>query len=332
MCRLCGTSQHLECYGWASFPGVRLPDEHFCYSCLLLPREPEVNASMGTLVYKRLALSHILENNPADASALMRAMHLSDKVTGDHEIFNSIIDELQHENYLTRSGTTIMAMMDAESSALALRNYINPLAQISHHFAALKDREKEKDRERAIVSAVRKYTAGRAYLPGHDIEYSQENVEDAFGVSITRWGFYNDESQKRKTTSPPVLETPPAKKVAFGRDYNDEGINNQPPPPYQTALARKASYHEGTPSVDATPPSMRSSLARRASRCEELVKLDRSSPSTVYSLDEVLSEAVLSATSEVQWEEFARSGGSREREDMSESQSIPHSTPKTARR
>ncbi len=327
MCRLCGTSQHVECYGWAGFPRVRLPDEHFCYSCLLLPHETEVNAQMGTLVYKRLALSYVQDNNSTDAAALMRAMHLSHTVTDDNQIFNSVLDELQRDKYLTRAGTAIIATMDEDSSALALREYINPLAQISDHFKALKDGETDKHREKAVAAAVNEYTAGRYYLPGHDVDYVREDVEDAFGANITRWGFYEHRSRKRKATTPPVAETPLVKKVASAGGHSDEASGNATPPPYQTALARKASYHEGTPPVDATPPLLRSSLARKASRCKDLVRLDRSSPSTVFSLEDVMSEAVLSATSQVQWADYAKNGGSRRGDDMSVTDSIPHSSP-----
>lgn len=276
---------------------------------------------MPTVVHKRLALAHIQQNNPTNADEVMDAMHLSRMQAEDNEVFNAVVDGLLEEGYLTRSGLIIRSSMDQDSSNIALRDYINPLAKIAHHFSALKDRETATNRTNAIAAAVEEYTGGRAHLPTEEgVSYDSILVQDAFGAKIRRWGFYPDpgpnpdlvESRKRRATTPPVGETPPARRA---RLESVEG--NQQTPPYQIpinrtpshhnrtpllhqSLARKASYHEGTQSLGVTPPQ-RSSIRRRASCCDELVKLDRSSPSTVFDMDEVFAEAVLAATSDVQW-------------------------------
>lgn len=291
---------------------MRLPDEHFCYSCLLLPHEAELEAQTPSLIRKRLALAHIQETSPTNATNLMNAMHLSN-TEDDHKTFNDIVDGLQQDGYLARGGPSIMSMMNKESAANALREFISPIAHISHHFVTLKDGENENVRKTLIAAALKQYTRGRAYLPdeGH-IDYEQQVVEDAFGEKSHRWGFYSsiEESRKRKAISPLI-----------------EGL------PYKrTALTRNESCYKNTPPANVTTPFYKSrkiSVMRKASRCESLVCLDRSSPSTVFSMDEVLAEAIHVATSEAQWEEFRRGGRGR---DTSETGSISHSAPRTALR
>lgn len=283
----------MDCYGWNILPRVKLPDEHFCYSCLLLPREAETAARMPTVVHTRLALVHIQHNSSTNAVDLMNAMHLSN-TEEDHRIFNGIVDEIQQDGYLIRHGPTITATMNEDSADEASHKYISPLCQISHHFVALKDGENTRLRTDAIAAAVKEYTRGRAYLPekGHP-DYEQVIAEDIPGNTRLRWGFYShaEETRKRKATSPHLEGTPPLRK--------------------RTALTRKASFHKGSPLVVATPSPNQpkgTSVMQKASRCEALVHLDRSSPSTVFSLDEVQVEAVNVAISDVQWEEFRNNG------------------------
>jgi hypothetical protein len=278
---------------------------------------------MPTLVYKRLALAYIQQKNPANADDLINAMHLNKMQADDNEIFNTIIDELQKERYLTRRGLVITATMDKESSTLALRDYINPLAKISHHFSAIKDRETAEHRMDAIAAAVEEYTQGRAYLPSEpNVNYDFLLVNDAFENSTQRWGFYPDlvapESRKRKAATPSVGETPPTQRMRHSVEVDQtpppyqlhSSRRNQTPPPYRN-MARKASCYEGTSPLDATPPPPTSSVRRMASRCYELVRVDRSSPSTVFDVNEVFAEAVHVATSEVQWEHFGSGEGRR---------------------
>jgi hypothetical protein len=278
---------------------------------------------MPTLVYKRLALAYIQQKNPANTDDLMNAMHLNKIQADDNEIFNTIIDELQQEGYLTRRGLAVTSTMDKESSTLALRDYINPLAKISHHFGAIKDRETIEHRTDAIAAAVEEYTQGRAYLPSEpNVNYDFLLVHDAFENSIQRWGFYPDlvapESRKRKAATPPVEETPPTQRMRHSIEVDQipppyqlsSSCREHTPPPYQN-LPRQASYHEGTPPLDATPPPLKSSLRRIASLCDELVRVDRSSPSTVFDMDDVFAEAVHVATSDVQWEQFGSGEGKR---------------------
>ena len=263
----------MECYGWKSFLRSKLPDEHVCYSCLLLPREVELEARMPALIHKRLALEHLKEKNPTNATALMNAMHLSN-TEEDHKIFNNIIDTLQQDGYLTRGGSAIKATTGKAVTAKAFRSILNPIAQISHHYSVFKDGEDASSRKKDIRDAIKEHTRGQDYLPreGH-INDKQQNTPQ--------------QARKRKASDLPVEETPQHKSVR----------------------ADKATHRKPTRSMDKTPPTeppTSTPVTRKASCCESLACLDRSSPSTTFSLSTVLEEAVLTAVSDVQWEEFAR--------------------------
>ena len=52
-----------------------MPNEHFCYSCLLLPRAEVVNKEMPAVVRMRLALTHIQDDEvqTIEETSLMKA-------------------------------------------------------------------------------------------------------------------------------------------------------------------------------------------------------------------------------------------------------------------
>jgi hypothetical protein len=62
LCELCGLWQHDICYGLQKYRPQEKPNEHFCYSCLLLPRAEVVSEEMPAVVRMRLALTHIQDN------------------------------------------------------------------------------------------------------------------------------------------------------------------------------------------------------------------------------------------------------------------------------
>lgn len=51
--------QHASCYGWDGIAEDRRPIDHFCYSCLLLPKEKALNDWMRILVKTRNILSYL---------------------------------------------------------------------------------------------------------------------------------------------------------------------------------------------------------------------------------------------------------------------------------
>jgi hypothetical protein len=75
LCELCGLWQHDICYGLHKYRPQEKPNEHFCYSCLLLPRAEVVNEEMSAVVRMRLALTHIQDNQVQiiEKDSLMKA-------------------------------------------------------------------------------------------------------------------------------------------------------------------------------------------------------------------------------------------------------------------
>jgi disulfide oxidoreductase YuzD len=78
LCEVCGTWQHQLCYGWDKYQSS-CPTDHFCYSCLLLPEEKDLNDWMPILVGCRNALRYI-HSSPTplatDEAALIEAMRM----------------------------------------------------------------------------------------------------------------------------------------------------------------------------------------------------------------------------------------------------------------
>ena len=198
---------------------------------------------MPTLIHKRLALKHLMEKNPADASALMDAMHLLNTVE-DHKIFNDIIDALQQDGYLTRGGSVITAIGKKQVVAKASSSILNPLAQISHHYTPVRD-GKGKDpakRRRDTKAAIKTYAQGRNYLP------QESDIADEQQITPRQ-------ASKRKASISPVEETPQKRRVG----------------------ADKVAHHELTRSMDKTPPmdpATSTSVIGKASYCESMACLD----------------------------------------------------------
>ena len=75
-CHACGYWQHDDCYALSNITKDRRPREHFCYSCLLLPKEPELYSTLQLAIRARLALNFRDQNgtfdlkNPVCRSAL----------------------------------------------------------------------------------------------------------------------------------------------------------------------------------------------------------------------------------------------------------------------
>lgn len=282
----------MDCYGWYSFPRVKLPDEHFCYSCLLLPQEAELEAQMPVLIHRRLALAHIQANSPTNADCLMRAMRLTN-TEEDHERFNEIMDSLQEDGYLARHGSAITATIDKELAMNVFRDIISPLAQVSHHFVVIKDDETATLRANAVSAALEVHKQNRPYVANQvHIEDEQQSANDSYGEHSQGRGFHwtLQKSRKRLYPDTPVEETPCKRNAGAGRE----------------------AFSEEATSPFATPPPhllIGGSARRMASRCEAVVCLDRSSPSTVFPMGGALDEAVSVASSDVQWEEFASDNG-----------------------
>jgi hypothetical protein len=276
----------VECYGWNIFPRSKLPDEHFCYSCLLLPREVELAADMPALVHKRLALAHIQVHNPTDVDCLMKAMHLVN-MEDDYQTFNAIMDSLQQHGYLMRNGSMITAT-GKDLAANIFRDFISPIAQISHHFVAIKDDETASGRANDIAVALQQYTQGRPYLPTND-SIGDDSIGDDQQLARESDGEHSQDH---------LIATP---QKVLKRKGSHELVGENP---YKWNIR-----DEATPSRDPRPPlnsRVRTPVARIASHCERLVCLDRSSPSTVFPLSRALDEAVGVASSDVQWGGFER--------------------------
>ena len=69
LCHLCGSWQHDFCYGYKNILPEKRPKDHFCYSCLLLPRAQSLNDKMPELVRMRIALICLADFDIMDSGA-----------------------------------------------------------------------------------------------------------------------------------------------------------------------------------------------------------------------------------------------------------------------
>ena len=74
----------MSCYGWDDIAKDRRPIDHFCYSCLLLPKEKALNDWMPNLVKCRNILKYLKAQKfavPVDDNGLaeaLRKLHILD--------------------------------------------------------------------------------------------------------------------------------------------------------------------------------------------------------------------------------------------------------------
>ena len=61
-CFCCSTWQHLHCYGYTCSDDPRLPDEHFCYWCLLGDTGTSNYTALQEIAVERRAMYHVSKN------------------------------------------------------------------------------------------------------------------------------------------------------------------------------------------------------------------------------------------------------------------------------
>lgn len=112
-----------------------LPEEHFCYNCLLLPREDTTNNTMPGIVHMRLALL-FLANQPTGEVEL--GQEFLQSVFGSRSDvaieFLNLVDRLTEEGYLSQRSEGVSSILKCDGLLVkAQAAYLDPLASIVHH-------------------------------------------------------------------------------------------------------------------------------------------------------------------------------------------------------
>ena len=134
-CHLCGTLQHLDCYGLNGTVANRNPAEHFCYTCLLLPQEEDVCCRMPKLVRKRLAILHFTNESGDECKVddhLLTALRLDPQDPHSWTTTSNVLAELQDEGYLSNTSSSWWRMVDNKRTE-AEYTYVDHLIGIGDH-------------------------------------------------------------------------------------------------------------------------------------------------------------------------------------------------------
>ena len=137
-CHLCGTLQHADCYGLKSTITTRIPAEHICYTCLLLPHEEDTCYKMLKLVRKRLAVLYLVDSAKDDCridDRMLAALRLDSEDPQSWAAASKALGELQEEGYLIKTTNGGWRMIDSKIRQ-AESNYVDHLAQITDHVSA----------------------------------------------------------------------------------------------------------------------------------------------------------------------------------------------------
>ncbi|ETN43689.1 uncharacterized protein HMPREF1541_02848 [Cyphellophora europaea CBS 101466] len=205
-CHLCNSWQHSECYGLTLITRQgSMPNQHLCYSCLLLPRASELLKDMAGLVHMRLALMHI---SGLKGSAIDLVGGLSVQVFGTAEVDDEfkqarLFERLVQEGIISppQNGFASILPVTAEQLRRMQTEYLDPLAAISHLYRTVRDGDSDEARLAELGESLSNYSRHQDYTIGQGAE--DVVVIDSFGHPVVRWGYYTDDSLKRKA----VMET-----------------------------------------------------------------------------------------------------------------------------
>ncbi|KAK6439802.1 hypothetical protein LTR95_003979 [Oleoguttula sp. CCFEE 5521] len=81
-CVICSTWQHLHCYGYIGESDPRLPEDHYCYWCLLSKSDSPTFAILQTLALKRRGLYSVNEHGMGTKQDLARQLALTVEEAG----------------------------------------------------------------------------------------------------------------------------------------------------------------------------------------------------------------------------------------------------------
>ncbi|KAF7511943.1 hypothetical protein GJ744_003176 [Endocarpon pusillum] len=207
-CELCGTLQHASCYGWEDMAKDRRPIEHFCYSCLLLPKEKALNDWMPTLVKCRKVLKYLEAQKlgvPVDDSGLVEALQFR----GDpKDLMTSPIMQTLLKNKLIKKNHADRILENNYEVAWA--EYVNPLANIYHLYQTYT----------AVAGARPRFMYSEA-LRALRTKYARFALDvirthDSHGDEVIRYGYYPREAavQSRKRSASMVQDSQPGSSVA----------------------------------------------------------------------------------------------------------------------
>ena len=113
----------------------RCPAEHFCYSCLLLPKEEMACHQMRGLVRKRLIVDYLLSLPNSQAPVddrFLSAVRQASKDSHASLILWDALHDLQAEGYLVGDLDKSVGLVRHKVEEIQ-KKYQDHLAQIGHH-------------------------------------------------------------------------------------------------------------------------------------------------------------------------------------------------------
>jgi hypothetical protein len=195
-CHLCDSSQHAVCYGLSSLRSSSRPDQHLCYSCLLLPEDPDKVQGMSVNVHMRLALTYIagLQDNTFNA----KDPGFCDAVFGNVEdidfLRQRLVERLVRKNIVAGDVSDKLVILAHDEEALnRLRNdYLDPLANVAHLYRMTTS----KTETNSLQGELRAYTGGREYKFGVGVE--DKVLYNSLGEPVVCWGYFADADGNNK--------------------------------------------------------------------------------------------------------------------------------------
>ncbi|KPI40881.1 Meiosis-specific protein hop1 [Cyphellophora attinorum] len=187
-CHLCDSSQHAVCYGLSSLRPRSRPDQHLCYSCLLLPEDPDKVQGMSVNVHIRLALTYIadLQYN----TFIAKDPGFCDAVFGNVEdidfLRQRLIERLVRENIVAGDVSDKLVILAHDEEGLnRLRNeYLDPLANVAHLYRLTTSKNENK----TLEGELRAYSGGREYKFGVGVE--DKVLYNSLGEPVVCWGYF----------------------------------------------------------------------------------------------------------------------------------------------
>ena len=220
-CHLCDSWQHLNCYGLSMLRSTSLPDQHLCYSCLLLPNEEDKVGQMICHVHMRLALMYIsdLGSNTFDGTGQAFIRAVFGEQSDSEPARRRLLQRMVEEGVVCDGPDHIVTIrpVPADTRSRLQSEYLDPLANIGHLYQTAQG-----DEMHDIQELLRKYSGGRDYKLGVGVEDMM--LFNCFGRPVVCWGYFDERKRnriaKRKLTADgPYEPSPRRRKISISRAF-----------------------------------------------------------------------------------------------------------------
>lgn len=221
----------MRCYGFLDGTSRLIHDQHFCYECLLLPKDQEVYNDILCHVPKRLAIIYIsnqpnLETRICDELVSIVCGDRSNEESDFVRTINELLREGIVEKWKDKDGLSLRT--DEDRLGQAKGSYLDPLFTIKTHYQPIRERLTSNHRK-LVDAALTLYTDGRDYerVEGCD----ETEIEGLYERRIKRWRYHVDSSLvrlplaglKRKISSEEGFQNPNTtrRRMSISRDFID---------------------------------------------------------------------------------------------------------------